>query len=191
MKYTYQIKGIKIVIADDMVEHEPDQAIIYKIIDDQNYDFDLVSCLARPIEFSAANALYHLDKDELKQACDIANDSQKVQVLAASKYHLLVCPLVERFRYFGKQQAYNLTNEVIDIAQNLGATSLRITQFCLMLSDYLPFYDQFKGILDALTSRVDNTIQELYFDVPEEHSYDLNKLFMSYEKAEREEGGNA
>ena len=102
-------------------------------------------------------------------------------MLSTDNYHLILNPLIERHTFFGKKEANRLTNDVIDLCIQLNIHSLRITQFCLMQSE-LPFYDQFKGILDAFSTRYDSPVKVVYFDVPEKNFYQLKILFRTYEK---------
>jgi len=183
MKYKYKIAGIEMVIESGTIEYDENKAVISKVNEDDEYVFDAVSCAARPVEFSIVNQLYHLDKEAVKGACEKTNKSQKMGVLSTNNYHLLLSPFVERFTFFGNNEASQLTNDVIDIAKGLGVKSLRITQFCMMRHESMPIFDQFKGIIETFIKRADSSVKLVYFDVPEKFLYELNILFKSFETA--------
>lgn len=182
MKEKFKIGRVEAVITDDKIEHDEEKAIIHRVLDDEEYTFDAITCLARPVEFSVVNQLYSLDKQAVLKACERCNQTKEIGVLSTENYHLILNPLVERNTFFGKKEAEKLTNDVIDLCIQLNVKTLRITQFCLMLRD-LPFFDQFKGILDAFSTRHDSTVKLVYFDVPEKYFYQLRILFNSYEKS--------
>jgi len=181
MKNKFKINDLQLIICDDKIQHDESKAVIHKVLDDEDYSFDAITCLARPVEFSIVNQLYNLDKKKVKEACDECNKSKKIKVLSTQSYHLILCPLIERYTFFGKDQAEKLSNQVIDTCNEYKISTLRITQFCMMLDEFLPIYDQFKGILHAFSTRSDSTIKTVYFDVPEKNYYQLKTLFATYE----------
>jgi hypothetical protein len=181
MKAKFKIGKLQVVIADDKIEHDEKKAVIHKVNEDEEFSFDAITCLARPVEFSILNRLYSLDKKEVRKTCDIVNATKEIGVISTDNYHLILSPLFDRFTFFGSDEARDLTNEVIDKSIELGVTSLRITQFCLMLHEH-PVFDQFKGIMSAFTSREDSPIKLVYFDVPDKYFYELNIFFQTYEK---------
>ena len=180
MKDKFRIGPVEAIIADDKIEHDQDRAIIHRVLDDEEYTFDAITCLARPVEFSVLNRLYTLDKQRVIKECERCNKTKEIAVLSTDNYHLILNPLIERHTFFGKKEANRLTNDVIDLCIRLEVQRLRITQFCLMQSE-LPFYDQFKGILDAFSSRHDSPVRVVYFDVPDKNFYQLSVLFRTYE----------
>lgn len=181
MKAKFKIGTLTVVIADDKIEHDEAKAVIHKVKEDEEYTFDAITCLARPVEFSILNRLYSLDKKEVRKTCDTVNATKEIGVISTDNYHLILSPMFDRFTFFGKDEAEQLTNEVIDECIKLNVKSLRITQFCLMLHEH-PFFDQFKGILNAFTSRKDSPITLVYFDVPDKYFYELNIFFQTFEK---------
>jgi hypothetical protein len=97
---------------------------------------------------------------------------------------MISTPFPEKYTFFGEKQAEQLTNDTIDICIELNAKHMRITQFCMMRGP-MPFYDQFKGIIKALTQRHDSLVDLVYFDVPEDKWMDLKTLFESYNVADK------
>ena len=185
MKEKYRIGTVETIICDNKIEHDAQQAIIHRVLEDDEYTFAGITCLARPVKFSVVNQLYALDAQRVIKECERVNRTRQIGVLSTDNYHLILNPLIERNTFFGKDEANQLTNDVIDLCIQLQITSLRITQFCLMQSQ-LPFYDQFKGILDAFAARHDSPITRVYFDVPDKNFYQLSTLFKTYERgAER------
>ncbi len=182
MNYKFNIAGVEMVIETGNIAYDEAKAVITKVHEDDEYTFDAISCAARPVEFSIANQLYSLDKEVLKNACNQANETQTIGVLSNNNLHLLLSPFVERFTFFGHDEAAKLTNDVIDICIQLNAAKLRITQFCMMRHESMPIFHQFKGIIETFIKRKDSTIKLVYFDIPEKFSYELNTLFKSYEK---------
>ncbi|MDX2196099.1 MAG: hypothetical protein NW207_06750 [Cytophagales bacterium] len=176
----FRIKNLDIVITSDKIKYDKEQAYIEMVVDDDEYVFDVISCAARPVEFSIVNRLYNLDKNAVTEACDECNRTRKIGILTTYKYHLCLTPFVEKYSFFGKEQAQKLTYDVIEECKFLGAESLRITQFCMMRG-HMPFYDQFKGIIQALITMKDSPLRLVYFDVPDAKFYELNTLFKSYE----------
>ncbi len=188
MKAKFKIGELEVVIADDKIEHDEKKAVIHKVKDDEEENFDAITCLARPVEFSILNRLYSLDKKEVRKTCDIVNATKEIGVISTDDYHLILSPLFERFTFFGKEEAEDLTNEVIDECIKLNVKSLRITQFCLMLHEH-PFFDQFKGIMNAFTSRRDSSIKMVYFDVPDKYFYELTIFFQTFQKTKKQVKG--
>lgn len=180
MKATFNISNLKVVIDSDRIVFDAEMAHFYRIDDDDEYTFDVITCAARPVEFSIVNQLSHLDRDVVVQACAECNETKELYLLSTNNYHMILSPFVERYTFFGEEQAKDLTLGVVDICNNLGAKSLRITQFCMMRSE-MPFFPQFKGILNALLERPDSSLDLVYFDVPEKYFYELNILFKTYE----------
>lgn len=181
MKAKFKLDALNVVITDDKIEHDETKAVIHKVKDDEEYTFDAITCLARPVEFSVLNRLYSLDKKEVRKICDIVNTTKETGVISTDNYHLILSPMFDRFTFFGKDEAEKLTNEVIDECIKLNVKSLRVTQFCLMLHEH-PVFDQFKGILQAFTSRKDSPLDLVYFDVPDKYFYELNIFFQTFEK---------
>ena len=180
-KRKFTFKDLDVVIASGRIEYDEEGAIIKKVNEDDEYTFDAITCAARPVEFSIVNQLYKLDKNAVDEACDECNRSRHIGILTTDKFHLILSPFVERYTFFGKEQAEDLTNDVIEECKFLGAETLRITQFTMMRGN-MPFYDQFKGILDALTTSEDSPLKLVYFDVPDKNFYELETLFQSYEE---------
>lgn len=178
-KEKFIIKKIEIVIATGRIEFDAENAVIKKVHDDDFYTFDAITCAARPVEFSIVNQLYKLDKTEVIAACDECNFSRKIGVLSTEKYHLILSPFVERYTFFGKDQAFKLTADVIETCQNLDCEHLRITQFTMMRG-HMPFYDQFKGIIEAVISIKDSPLKLVYFDVPDKTFFEVSTLLQSY-----------
>ncbi|TAF74595.1 MAG: hypothetical protein EAZ53_08075 [Bacteroidetes bacterium] len=181
LKEKFKIKSLTVVVATGRIEYDEEIAAIKKVHDDDEYEFDAVTCAARPVEFSIINNLYKLDKQEVVAACEDCNFSRRIGVLTTDKYHLILSPFVERHTFFGKEQAAKLTADVIDECQFLGCDSLRITQFAMMRGQ-MPFYDQFKGILETLYTDKESPITLVYFDVPEKFFDEVCTLFGSYQK---------
>lgn len=179
-KEKFKIQGLNVVIASGNIEFDENQAMMKAVNDDDEYTFDVIACAARPVEFSIVNQLYRLDKQAVIEACEECNESKRIGVLTTNKYHLILTPFVEKYTFFGKEQAEKLTDEVIEECKFLGAESLRITQFTMMRGN-MPFFDQFKGIIEALIVDRDSTLNLVYFDVPEKYFYELTQLFKSYE----------
>jgi|GEM_PF-1060119 hypothetical protein len=184
MKEKFHIGPIEAIISDNKIEHDEGRAVIHRVLEDEEYTFDAITCLARPVEFSVVNQLYTLDKQRVIKECERCNKTKEIGVLSTDNYHLILNPLIERHTFFGKKEANRLTNDVIDLCIRLDVKRLRITQFCLMQSE-LPFYDQFKGILDAFSTRFDSTVKVVYFDVPDKNFYQLRILFQTYENPVR------
>ncbi|MFQ3576607.1 MAG: hypothetical protein SNJ77_09245 [Cytophagales bacterium] len=181
MRATFLIADYTIIIDDSKIDYQSEKAQINAVKEDDEYTFDVISCAARPVEFSIVNQLSKLSKDEIREKCEIANQNKEMVVLSNNSNHLVLSPFVERFTYFGEEQAEVFTNEVIDICNSLNASSLRITQFCMLRSDNMPVYPQFKGILNALKNREnESTLKVVFFDVPHDHFYDLEILFGSF-----------
>ncbi len=181
LKKKFLIKGLKVVVATGRIEFDEENAVIKRVHDDDEYMFDAITCAARPVEFSVVNQLYKLDKQEVRAACEDCNFSRRIGVLTTEKYHLILTPFVERYTFFGKEQAAKLTADVIDECQFLGCDSLRITQFAMMRG-HMPFFDQFKGIVETLFTDKESPITIVYFDVPEKSFDEVCTLFTSYEK---------
>ncbi|MBC7387634.1 MAG: hypothetical protein H7329_00345 [Opitutaceae bacterium] len=179
MKAKFKLGNLETVICSDKIEYDSDHAFIHRVHDDDEYTFDAITCAARPVEFSIVNQLYKLHKEEVKQACDDCNKSKQIGVLTTDNYHLILSPFVDRFTYFGEEQADRLTDQVIDKCIDLKVSKLRITQFCMMRSE-MPYFPQFKGIIKALTTRDDSSVKLVYFDVPEKYFYELTILFKTY-----------
>lgn len=179
MKAKFKIGDLVTVICSDKIEFDSDHAYFHKVHDDDEYTFEAISCAARPVEFSLVNRLYELHKDEVKKACDECNKTKQIGVLTTDNYHLILSPFVDRFTYFGEEQAERLTDVVIDKCIRLGVKNLRITQFCMMRGE-MPYFPQFKGIIKALTERTDSSVELVYFDVPEKYFYELTILFKTY-----------
>lgn len=180
-KKKFLIKGLTVVVATGRIEFDEENAVIKRVHDDDEYTFDAVTCAARPVEFSIVNQLYKLDKQEVTAACEDCNFSRRIGVLTTEKYHLILSPFVERYTFFGKEQAAKLTADVIDECQFLSCDSLRITQFAMMRG-HMPFFDQFKGIIETLFTDKESPITLVYFDVPEKSFDEVCTLFTSYEK---------
>jgi len=179
-KAKFKLQKLKVVIATGRIDFDEENAVINAVNEDEEYTFDVISCAARPVEFSIVNQLYKLDKQAVIEACEECDTTRKIGVLSTNKYHLILSPFVERHTFFGKEQAEKLTHEVIEECVFLGAESLRITQFTMMRG-HMPFYDQFKGIIEALITSKDSTLKLVYFDVPDKYFYELSTLFNSYE----------
>jgi hypothetical protein len=180
-KSLFKIKKLNVVIASGRIEFDAENAVIKKVHDDDEYTFDAITCAARPVEFSIVNQLYKLDKREVQAACDEANYSRRIGVLSTEKYHLILSPFVERYTFFGKDQAFKLTVDVIDECKILGCESLRITQFTMMRG-HMPFYDQFKGIIEALLTVKDSAVKLVYFDIPDKNFFEVSTLLKSYQE---------
>lgn len=178
-KEKFIFKKLEVIIATGRIEFDSENAVIKKVHDDDQYTFDAITCAARPVEFSIVNQLYKLDKDEVIAACDECNFSRKIGVLSTEKYHLILSPFVERYTFFGKEQAFKLTADVIEECKYLGCEHLRITQFTMMRG-HMPFYDQFKGIIEALISVKDSPVKLVYFDVPDKTFFEVSTLLKSY-----------
>ncbi len=179
-KAKFKIQKLNVVLATGRIDFDEEDAVMNAVNEDEEYNFDVIACAARPVEFSIVNQLYKLDKQAVIEACEECDRTRKIGVLSTNKYHLILSPFVERHTFFGKEQAEKLTNEVIEECIFLGAESLRITQFTMMRG-HMPFYDQFKGIIEALITRRDSTLKLVYFDVPDKYFYELSTLFKSYE----------
>jgi hypothetical protein len=179
MKAKFKIGDLVAVICSDKIQFDSDQAYFHTVDEDPDYTFDAISCAARPVEFSIVNRLYALHYDEVKKACDDCNRTKQIGVLTTDNYHLILSPFVDRFTYFGEEQSEKLTNVVIDKCIELQVKSLRITQFCMMRGE-MPYFPQFKGIINALTERDDSSVELVYFDVPEKFFYELTILFKTY-----------
>ena len=179
MKKKYQLGDKTLVIASGNIEYDESLANIYKVNEDNEYTFDAITCAARPVEFSIVNHLSKLDKDEVIEACNHCNETKNIGVLSVGNYYLMLSPFVERYTFFGEEQSMELTNAVLDECDELNLKSLRITQFCMMRGA-MPFYDQFKGILKAISARPNATVNVVYFDVPEKNFDRLDVLFTSY-----------
>jgi len=175
MKAKFKIGDLTTVICSDKIVYDSDHAYFHKVDEDDEYTFDAISCAARPVEFSIVNRLYALHQDEVKKACDECNRTKQIGVLTTDNYHLILSPFVDRFTYFGEEQAERLTDVVVSKCIELGVKKLRITQFCMMRGE-MPYFPQFKGILKALTSRADSSVDLVYFDVPEKFFYELTIL---------------
>jgi len=180
LKAIFKIANLSVVIDSSRIVFDSEMAHIYRVNDDDEFTFDVITCAARPVEFSIVNHLYSLDHERVVEACQECNRTKELYVLSNNNNHLILSPFVERYTFFGEEQARDLTIGVIDICNNLGAESLRITQFCMMRSE-MPFFPQFKGILNALIGRPDSSLHLVYFDVPEKYFYELNILFKTYE----------
>jgi len=184
MRAEFIISKYKVIIDDSKIDYNLERAQIKAVKEDDIYTFDVISCAARPVEFSVVNQLSKLDKELVKEKCDYANQNKEMVVLSTHNYHLILTPFVERYTYFGEEQAEIFTHEVIDICNELHAKSLRITQFCMLRSDNMPVYPQFKGILNAFLKRKDEALLEIiFFDVPQDHFYDLEILFKTYQNS--------
>ncbi|TAG52321.1 MAG: hypothetical protein EAZ27_12435 [Cytophagales bacterium] len=181
LKEKFQLKKLTVVVATGRVEFDEENAVIKKVHDDNEFLFDAITCAARPVEFSIVNQLYKLDKQEVLAACEDCNFSRRIGVLTTEKYHLILTPFVERYTFFGKDQAAKLTEDVIDECTFLGCDTLRITQFAMMRG-HMPFYDQFKGIVETLLTDKESPITLVYFDVPEKNYDEVCTLFNSYKK---------
>ena len=181
MRAKFNINGVTIVIDATKIEYDSKNAHIHTVKEDDEFTFEAISCAARPVEFSIVNQLYTLDKHKVVEMCDYCNKNKALGVLSTNNYHLILSPFVDRFTFFGEEQAQILTNGVIDICKERNIKSLRITQFCMLRSDVMPAYLQFKGIINALTQRKDSSLTTVFFDVPEDHFYDLKILFGTYE----------
>ncbi|MFN0049762.1 MAG: hypothetical protein ACKVOU_11625 [Cytophagales bacterium] len=179
-KEKFLIQNLQVVLATGRIDFDEEDAVMNAVHEDEEYTFDVIACAARPVEFSIINQLYKLDKQAVIEACEECNFSRRIGVLTTNKYHLILSPFVERHTFFGKDQAEKLTNEVIEECIFLGAESLRITQFTMMRG-HMPFYDQFKGILDALLKNRESPLKLVYFDVPDKYFYELSTLFKSYQ----------
>ncbi|MDX2188539.1 MAG: hypothetical protein SFY32_01635 [Bacteroidota bacterium] len=182
LKERFYISGLDIYIATGYIDYDAEKAVMNKVVDDSQLTFDAITCAARPVEFSIVNQLYKLDKQRVIEACEECNNSRRIGILSTDKYHLILSPFVERHTFFGKNEAKKLTEDVVEECKFLGVQSLRITQFCMMRG-HMPFYDQFKGIIEALVERVDSPLETVYFDVPEKNFDDLKILFKNYETA--------
>ena len=180
-KEKFRIKGVDIVIASGRIVFDEENAVMKAVNEDEEYSFDAITCAARPVEFSIVNQLYKLDKQAVIEACDECNRTRRIGILTTNKYHLILSPFVERYTFFGKEQARKLTEDVIDECKFLGAESLRITQFTMMRGN-MPFFDQFKGIIEALTTDRESPLKLVYFDVPDKYFYEVSTLFNSYEE---------
>lgn len=181
MREKFKINGVTIVIDATKIEYDGVKGHIHAVKEDDEFSFEAISCAARPVEFSIVNQLYKLDKEAVKQLCDYCNTNKELGVLSTNNYFLIVSPFVDRFTFFGEEQAEALTNGVINICKERNIQSLRITQFCMLRSDVMPAYLQFKGIIKAITERKDSTLKTVFFDVPEDHFYDLKILFKTFE----------
>ena len=185
MKEKFRIGPVEAIISDNKIEHDEERAVIHRVLEDEEFIFDAITCLARPVEFSIVNRLYALDPQRVIKECERCNKTKEIGVLSTENYHLILNPLIERHTFFGKTEANRLTNDVIDLCNRLEVKTLRITQFCLMQSE-LPYYDQFKGILDAFSTRFDSSIKVVYFDVRDKNFYQLRILFKTYENGRQE-----
>ncbi|MFN8436518.1 MAG: hypothetical protein U0V72_02675 [Cytophagales bacterium] len=181
MREKFNINGITIIIDATKIEYDSKKAHIHAVKEDDEFTFEAISCAARPVEFSIVNQLYKLDKELVKKTCDECNQNKTLGVLSTNNYYLILSPFVDRFTFFGEEQAEALTNGVIEICKDKNISSLRITQFCMLRSDVMPAYLQFKGIIKALTERKDSTLKRVFFDIPEDHFYDLKILFKTFE----------
>ena len=177
----YEIEDLTVVTATNKIVYDSEEAFIHQVVDDEDYHIEAITCAARPVEFSIVNRLSHLDNELVERACETTNAKKEITILTNDDYHLILTPFPEKFTFFGEEQAYKLTNAVIDECIVLGVKSLRVTQYCMMRG-VMPFYDQFKGVLKAFTERKDSTVELVYFDIPETKAYELNKLFSSYER---------
>ncbi len=181
MKAKFKIGKLQVIIDSSRIEVDAEKAQFSRIQEDDEYSFDVISCAARASEFSIVSQLYKGDKQTIIDTCASINESKKIGVIQNGDSYLMLSPFVERYTFFGEEQAEKFTNEVIDASITHNLNSLRITQFCLMRSE-MPFFPQFKGILKALTERDDSTLEIVYFDIPEDHFYELQILFNSYEQ---------
>lgn len=184
MRAKFNINGVTIVIDASKIEYDSKKAHIHAVKEDDEFTFEAISCAARPVEFSVVNQLYTLDKEKVREMCDYCNKNKTLGVISTNNYHLILSPFVDRFTFFGEEQAETLTNGVIDICKEKNIKSLRITQFCMLRSDVMPAYLQFKGIIKALTERNDSSLKTVFFDIPEDHFYDLKILFGTFETKE-------
>jgi hypothetical protein len=171
MRAKFNINGVTIIIDATKIEFDSEKAQFHKIKEDDEYSFEAISCAARPVEFSIVNQLYTLDKEKIKEMCDYCNKNAELGILSTNNYYLILSPFTDRFTFFGEEQA-----------EEKNIHSLRITQFCMLRSDVMPAYLQFKGIIKALTERTDSSLKTVFFDIPEDHFYDLKILFGTYEK---------
>ena len=179
MKAKFKIGDLVTIICSNKIEYDADHAYMHKVHDDDEYTFQAITCAARPVEFSIVNQLSGLPKEEVKKACDECNRTKQIGVLTTDDYHLIISPFVDRFTYFGEEQAERLTDVVIDKCIQLGVSRLRITQFCMMRGE-MPYFPQFKGIIKALTERKDSSVDVVFFDVPEKYFYELTILLKTY-----------
>lgn len=182
MRAKFNINGVSIIIDASKIVYDGKKGHIHMVKEDDEFTFEAISCAARPVEFSIVNQLYTLDKEKVIEMCNHCNTNKVLGVLSTNNYHLILSPFTDRLTFFGEEQAEALTNGVIDICKEKNISSLRITQFCMLRSDIMPAYLQFKGILNALTGRKDSSLKTVFFDVPEDHFYDLKILFGTYEK---------
>jgi hypothetical protein len=180
MKAKFKIGSVQVIIDSSRIEFDAEQAKFFRIAEDDEYTFDAISCAARQAESSLVNQLYKFDKQTVIDACNEANATKKIGVLSNGDTFLMLSPFVERYTFFGEEQAEKFTNDVIDQCISRNLHSLRITQFCMMRTE-MPYFPQFKGILKALTEREDSTLNIVYFDIPEDQFYEMKTLFNSYE----------
>lgn len=184
MKYQYTIGKIDVVLRDDKIIFDENNAFIHQVLDDEEYTFDAIACAARPIKFSVVNKLYNLDNNQVEEACKLCNETKEIGVLTTNNYHLILSPFPEKLTYFGEKQAEELTSAVLEVCEELNVKTFRITQFCMMRG-VMPYFDQFKGIINALDSSRNHTVKMVYFDIPDKEIYSLNILFKSYQESEK------
>lgn len=178
-KKIFPLKNLDVAIASERIIYDSENAMIKEVAEDDTFVFDAITCAARPVQFSVVNRLYNLDPTAVAEACEECNSTRRIGILTTQKYHLILSPFVERHTFFGKDQANKLTKDVLEECKFLGVESLRITQFCMMRG-YMPFYDQFKGIIEALLENKDSALKLVYFDVPDKNFFELERLFESY-----------
>ncbi len=181
MKDRFQLGDLLVIIDSDKIVYDLNKAQIHSVEEDDDFVFGAISCAARPVAFSIVNQLYKLNREDVIKACDLSNNIKEIVVLSTDDYHLMLSPFVERFTFFGEDQARDLTNDVIDECKKIDVKSLRITQFCMMRHETMPIFPQFKGIIKALTSRKDSSLKIVFFDVPDKDFYEIQTLIRSYE----------
>ena len=118
MREKFNINGITIIIDATKIEYDSKKAHIHAVKEDDEFTFEAISCAARPVEFSIVNQLYKLDKELVKKTCDECNQNKTLGVLSTNNYYLILSPFVDRFTFFGEEQAEALTNGVIEICKD-------------------------------------------------------------------------
>ena len=93
----YNIEGVTMALADDKIKLDAENAYIHTVLDSEKYDIDAVTCAARPVEFSIVNKLSNLTSEEVKNACDVCNETKEIGVISSENYHLILSPFLSLF----------------------------------------------------------------------------------------------